>query len=105
MSKIDITEEYLNIILNIFKKYLIGTNSKIYAFGSRAKQTAKPYSDLDLAIDMSKSKLPIELEEKIKLELEDTNISYKVDIIDLNSITDSFRQNIASDLIEIFSIE
>lgn len=70
----------------------------IWVFGSRAKLTAKPYSDLDLAL-AKKDGLPIELKLITKLEnkFEESSLPWKVDIVDLNNIDDNFRQIITRD--------
>ncbi len=55
---------------------------RIYLFGSRARGSASEYSDYDIAID---SDTPIHKELcRIKTLIEDSNIPYKVDLIDLS---------------------
>ena len=48
MPKIQITNEEKNIVQNILQKYV--PDCEVWAFGSRATNSAKKYSDLDLAI-------------------------------------------------------
>ena len=57
-------------------------NGKIYLFGSRAKGNASPYSDYDIAIE-SNTSLRKKLSE-IKSIVEESQIPYKVDLIDLS---------------------
>ncbi len=47
-SLIDIREDHWDIVQGILQKYV--PQYEVWAFGSRAKWTAKQYSDLDLAI-------------------------------------------------------
>lgn len=67
-------------IKNLFQKYFGDLpDAKAYLFGSRAKGSQKPFSDIDIAI---KSKSP-ELNKKISLlkeEWESSKLPYKIDI-------------------------
>lgn len=56
--------------------------AKIYLFGSRAQKTHSQYSDIDLALDGGK-KLPIEDVDELKTMFQNSNIIYKIDIVDL----------------------
>lgn len=89
--------------LEIVKKNLqeIVPNATVYIFGSRAKGYAKPYSDLDLAIDLNGEKLNLSTLAKLNSFFEGTTIPYKIDIVDLNSINDEFKSNIKNDLIKL----
>jgi uncharacterized protein len=97
---IKIESKYLNLIKNIINSILQDKNLKIYVFGSRAKGNARQYSDLDVALK-SDSKIDVDKINKIKIGLDDTTIPYKIDVIDLNEISDSFKSCIEKSLIEI----
>ena len=58
---IDLEDKYIDFIKHTIKSEL--KNFKLYIFGSRAKNNAKEYSDIDLAIDSP------EFTEKIKMKL------------------------------------
>ncbi|MEO5369458.1 MAG: nucleotidyltransferase domain-containing protein [Magnetococcus sp. DMHC-1] len=45
---LDIRPDHLQIVQNILKKHV--PDLEVWAFGSRVKWTAKPYSDLDLCV-------------------------------------------------------
>ena len=67
---------------------------KVYLFGSLARGTDKPSSDVDLAIDAGRR---LELRERTMALniIEAMNIPQKVDLVDLNSkIPDSLKENI-----------
>ena len=95
---IDIEDAHADILQNAFKKHL-SNGVHVYAFGSRANWQAKRASDLDLAIDANDAlKRNIgSLEEELSL----SDLPYKVDIVNLNSISDSFRKAIMPDLVPI----
>lgn len=48
MPDVDLQPEQWQIVQHILQKHVPG--HAVWAFGSRVKGTAKPYSDLDLAI-------------------------------------------------------
>lgn len=53
---IDISPDQWDIVRNILQEHVPGL--EVWAFGSRAKWTAKQYSDLDLAIITKEEPLP-----------------------------------------------
>jgi len=66
------------------KEFLIQTfpKERIYLFGSRAKQTHRASSDIDIAI---KSKRSISKELALaRFEIEESQLPYKVDLIELS---------------------
>lgn len=94
---IDLDSQYIKLIKEIISNEL--KTYKLYIFGSRAKNTARKYSDIDIAIDSPL--LTDKIKSKIGFEFENSTIPYEVDIIDLNNITDSFKNLIKNDLIEL----
>lgn len=79
--------EILNKVVEILKKYI--SPNKIILFGSRAKQRFCRHSDFDIAVD--KEKLDIRTERTINEEIEKISGLYKVDIVFLNSVDNSFK--------------
>jgi len=79
----------VEIIKNILKKNI--PELTVWAFGSRVNNTAKPHSDLDLVV---LGNTPIE--EKImfglKDDFEESDLPIRVDVLDWNTISDSFKQ-------------
>lgn len=65
-------------------------DTPVWAFGSRVTHTAKPYSDLDLVI-VSKEHIPQALYYQIKDAMEESDLPFKVDILDWHRISPSFR--------------
>jgi type I restriction enzyme S subunit len=65
-------------------------------FGSRATGRARRYSDLDLAIDAGR---PLTLDEIAGLAeaFSDSDLPYKVDVVDWHSIEDRWRQIILAE--------
>lgn len=95
---IDISPAHLKIVHNILRAYV--PQYEVWAFGSRARGAAKTYSDLDLAVI---SKKPISLETSAALAdaFSESDLPYKVDVVDWATAKESFRQIIQSDKIVI----
>jgi predicted nucleotidyltransferase len=70
--------------------------SMVWVFGSRATGRARPLSDLDLAIDAGRH---LTLDERAILAeaFSDSDLSYKVDIVDWHDIDGRFRQRLAAE--------
>ena len=96
MNKIALRSQDLSILRDIFKKYFT-SSVDIWAFGSRVKQSARQYSDLDLLIDYQHQPLPHRLLTQILSDLEESDLPFRVDIVDWNAINNSFRTQISQD--------
>ncbi|OQX28795.1 MAG: hypothetical protein B0D92_07120 [Spirochaeta sp. LUC14_002_19_P3] len=92
-DNIDIKPSDRKIIMNILKRYL--PNTEVWAYGSRVKLTSRPSSDLDLAV----FSLPEQREavNSLKDALEDSNLSFRVDVFVWDEVPDSFHKNIESE--------
>jgi predicted nucleotidyltransferase len=88
-----IEERHLKIIQDILKKYPY----RFYIFGSRSRGDNKKFSDLDLGYTSNVDwKTLIKLEE----EFEESDIPYKVDLVNLDKSSAEFRESIKDDLQE-----
>ena len=75
--------------------------TKAILFGSRAKGTAKPYSDIDIAVEGPKNDLEAE---KISMQLDELPLPYKFDVKLLSSIQhDPLREHIRRAGITLYS--
>lgn len=95
---IDLNEAHHAVIAEVLNKNL-APNVKVFAFGSRVKGEARKHSDLDLIIK-AKSEIDVTIKNQISESLAESDIPILVDIIDWNSISNSFKQCIKNDLIE-----
>lgn len=85
---IAIEEEQFKILQDILRKYF--PKEEIRVFGSRFKHTHKPYSDIDIAI-VGNGKIDLKIYSKVKEELEESNLKYRVDLLDWYSISEEFQ--------------
>lgn len=98
-NNIDITESQAVLVQQILDKHLT-QGIKVWVFGSRVRAKAKPYSDLDIALEgLNNQAIPLELLYKIQDEFEYSELPWKVDVIDLNTIDQNFRNIIDRDKI------
>ncbi|WP_138511820.1 nucleotidyltransferase family protein [Rhodoferax bucti] len=71
-------------------------HTEIWAFGSRARRTAKLYSDLDLVV-VQEQPLSLETLANLRHALDASDLSIRVDVVDWAAISESFRNIIAQD--------
>ena len=86
-------DKHLLELKKIIKEFSKNERAKVFLFGSRARRDNYVFSDVDLGI------LPEEKIDKGKIsllreKLENSNIPYKVDLIDLEEVSDDFREEI-----------
>jgi len=86
---LDIQPEELRIVKEILQKYV--PNLSVWAFGSRVKGTAKKYSDLDLAI-ITDTPLTFLDSDYLREAFSESDLVWKVDIVDWASTSESFRK-------------
>ena len=84
-------EEIYREVIRIIAKYL--PDARVYLFGSRAKGTAKPYSDFDIAIEW-KEKIPLHTMAKIREELDKLPTLKSFDLIDLKRVSGNFIETV-----------
>ena len=72
----------------------------VWAFGSRVKGTARKTSDLDLCVD-NQTPLSFELLACIRDAFSESNIPYKVDIVDWQTVDDDFRAIIIAERLSL----
>lgn len=94
--KITIPPAHLIIVCDVLRKHL-PEKTIVWVFGSRAKNTTKIYADLDLAIDGQGQPLTNRLTIDLAYDFEESVLPYKVDIVDWNAISDSFKKCIQDD--------
>lgn len=100
---LDIRPDHLWQVKSVLREHL-PPGVKVFAFGSRAKWTTRNSSDLDICLK-GENALPDKALSRIDIDLEESVIPYKVDVIDWNRITPEFQANIKDDLAEINIME
>jgi type I restriction enzyme S subunit len=89
LPPLDVRPEHWQIVRRILRRHVPGC--EVWAFGSRATRTAKPFSDLDLAI-IGDRPLPLGLSAALAEAFSDSDLPWKVDIVDWATTGESFRR-------------
>ncbi len=85
-----LTPEQQNNLRELLKRYLPGT--EVWAYGSRAKGTAKSWSDLDLvAFASSEQKNAVA---ELREAFEESDLPFRVDLFIWKEVPGSFKENI-----------
>lgn len=92
------TDSEREIVLGIVSRLVPGVAVK--AFGSRVRQGAKKWSDLDLAL-MTEAPIPPAVMMMLRLELSESDLPWRVDVLDWFRASESFKASIAADLTSI----
>ncbi|MET0582503.1 MULTISPECIES: nucleotidyltransferase domain-containing protein [Rhodanobacteraceae] len=88
---IDIRPEHWAIVREILHTCV--PQYEVWAFGSRAKRTAKTYSDLDLAV-VTQEPLSLDVRAELADRFSESDLPWKVDVVDWAVTTHSFREAI-----------
>ena len=91
---IELNKEDYKILMRVLKKYPY----KFYAYGSRVKGKARKYSDLDIYCNEKMEDVDMM---NLKWDLEESDITIKVDVLDPSVCSEEFRELIKEDLVEI----
>ena len=91
---IDMAERHFETIKHILATYTGGC--EVRAFGSRINGTSKTYSDLDLAV-VGNGKLERRVKMLLREAFEESDLPFRVDVIDYNAVSESFREIINND--------
>lgn len=85
----DITTKEFLIVKTILEETIFFP-CQVFIFGSRAKNKAQDYSDLDLALH-TKEKINAKISTQLKNAFEESLLPYTVDVVDINAISTSFK--------------
>ena len=85
-----VSESDMKIITEILRSHI--SNGEVRAFGSRYKWTSKDYSDLNIAVaHYDKKSMPIMKLAEIREEFGESELPYKVDVLDYWGISSEFQ--------------
>ena len=85
---IDIRPDLWLIVHDILQKHV--PHREVWAYGSRARGTAKPYSDLDLAV-ITAQPLGLPLSAAMSEDFSESDLPWKVDVLDWATTSESFK--------------
>jgi len=88
---IDLQADALACVIRLLQQHV--PQAEVWAFGSRVQGTAMPYSDLDLAV-VGAEKLPKQSLYQLQEAFQESDLPFRVDVLDWHRITPEFRQHI-----------
>jgi type I restriction enzyme S subunit len=91
---IDLRPDQWQIVRRILQEHV--PQHAVWAFGSRARRTAKEYSDLDLAV-ITDQPLSLCVSAALAQAFSESDLPFKVDVVDWATTSESFRRIIESD--------
>ncbi len=89
-----ITDIEWSIVRDILQKYL--PRQSVWAFGSRVRNTHKPFSDLDIVV-VNDEPLSIATMAELSVAFSESDLPWKVDVVDWVSISEGSRNSILAD--------
>lgn len=85
---LDVEPRHWEIVQNILKQHLPGL--EVWAFGSRTKGTAKPHSDLDLAV-ITRQPMSLHAQAALAEAFSESNLPWRVDVVDWTTSQEVFQ--------------
>lgn len=99
MPELDIKTADLQSVQSILRQYI--PDREVWAFGSRLSKTAKPFSDLDLAV-MGNEPLSAPTLADLKEAFSESDLPFKVDIVDWAETQENFRRIIEAAYVVVY---
>lgn len=94
LPPIDIEPRQWDIVRDILLRRV--PTHEVWAFGSRVKKTARKYSDLDLCV-VTRQPLDPSLHAILAEDFAESDLPWKVDVVDWATTSETFRKIIESD--------
>ena len=97
---LDMRPEHWALVRDILRRQL--PQHEVWAFGSRARQAAKPYSDLDLAV-ITDAPLGLSVSAALTDAFAESDLPWRVDVVDWATTDEAFRRIIERDKVVVQS--
>ena len=98
-----LSADHRRLVLDILEAQL-PLGSRAWVFGSRATGRERRYSDLDLAIDAGR-RLSLDETGRLAEAFGDSDLPYRVDVVDWHALDERFRQRIATECVALTAIQ
>jgi uncharacterized protein len=84
--------KYIEQLKQIILEELAGEDIRVFLFGSRARGTHRSGSDVDIGLIPAKTMDSVGIA-VLRARIEESNIPYKVDIVNFHDVSDDFRNS------------
>lgn len=95
---IDVRPDLWDVVRGILQAHV--PQYEVWAFGSRAKWTAKPYSDLDLAV-ITHQPLSLAVSAALSDAFAESDLPWRVDVVDWATTRETFRKIMERDRVVV----
>mgnify|MGYP001564578348 CR=1 FL=1 len=92
-------DQWKALIKQTVQKYM-GNDVQVFIFGSRATGTNRKWSDVDIGV-LGQDKVPGDKLFLIEDDIADTDIPYRVDVVDFKTIAPEFAKVALSSIINL----
>ncbi len=82
-------------IKNILQKFVDFKKYNVFVFGSRVKGKARKFSDYDVGV-VGREPLGFKKIAQINEELEESDLPYRVDVVDFSTVSKNFKNTALS---------
>ncbi len=96
-TSLQLSPHHAAIVRTLLHQYV--PSAEVWVYGSRAKGTARPSSDLDLVVFAATNK-PADID-ALREAFEDSDLPFRVDLFVWDEIPESFKPNILNEHIPI----
>ncbi|HEY1835298.1 MAG TPA: nucleotidyltransferase domain-containing protein [Candidatus Saccharimonadales bacterium] len=97
---VQLEQKYLNELLTIVRAHVDVRTWRPVIFGSRARGTAQRFSDVDLGF-VGSQPLPQKMKTELWEALDDSDIPYVIDIVDLSSVSPELRELAGKEMVQL----
>lgn len=98
--KFGLSKEEYEILNTLCVLPLKGLNAEVWIFGSRARHEHNPTSDIDILYKVTPP-LRSALLGKISSALEESRLPYKVDLVNIRNLADSYKDAVLEERIKL----
>lgn len=98
MTQFGLTTEHQQLLTDILLAPLKQRGCSVFVFGSRARGDYKKFSDLDILIE---GEVSTTLLSRIRESLEESTLPFRVDIVSMQDLADSYRAGVLRDRVAL----
>lgn len=92
-NKISLHDQIVERVRSAVLHFLEGEDVIIFLFGSSARGDSHRYSDIDIGI-LPKNGYNNKKIILLREQLENMNIPYSIDVVDISKVSDAFKENV-----------
>lgn len=90
-----LSEQEITLLRDLVVDPLKSLGCQVWIFGSRARGTPHPFSDIDLLFQLPSGKsLPSGFLSDIREKAEESRLNYKIDLVDEQDLASSYKANV-----------